>query len=152
MTLQILIATDGSDDALAAARRALDILASDATIHMICVAETPAMATAGMESGFAGGIATPQEIDTAWAGAIEEAKAALQPTANAIGTANVEASVERGAAGAVLCERAEAINADVVVVGSRGHGAIKRVLLGSVSSYVVNNAPCPVLVVRAGSG
>jgi nucleotide-binding universal stress UspA family protein len=151
MAVQILIGTDGSDDALAAARRALDVLPSDASIHLICVAETPAMATAGMESGFTGGIATPQEIDTAWAGAIDEATAALQRTADGIGTANVKASVERGAPGNVLCERAEALNADVVVVGSRGRGAIKRMLLGSVSTYVVNNAPCPVLVVRAGS-
>ena len=70
---------------------------------------------------------------------------------NALGTATVETYVERGAPGAVLCERAQALGADVVVVGSRGRGAIRRVLLGSVSSHVVHNAPCPVLVVRAGA-
>jgi nucleotide-binding universal stress UspA family protein len=151
MAVRIVIGTDGSDDALAAARRAVDILASDATIQLISVAEQPAIVNAGMESGFAGGIATPQEVDAAWDGAIAEATAALERTASALGVATVEAYVDRGAPGPALCERAKAFSADVVVVGSRGRGAIRRVLLGSVSSYVVHNAPCPVLVVRAGS-
>jgi hypothetical protein len=60
MAVQILIGTDGSEDALAAARRAVEVLASDATIHLIAVAETPAAVTAGMESGFTGGIASPR--------------------------------------------------------------------------------------------
>jgi universal stress protein A len=38
--------------------------------------------------------------------------------------------------------------ADMVLVGSHGRGAIGRLLLGSVSEYVVRNAPCPVLVAR----
>ena len=65
--------------------------------------------------------------------------------------ATVETHVERGGPGTVLCEHAKALKADVVVVGSRGRGAIRRALLGSVSTYVVHNAPCPVLVVRAGA-
>jgi nucleotide-binding universal stress UspA family protein len=68
-----------------------------------------------------------------------------------LGSATVETSVEPGEAGPVLCEQAKTLNADVVVVGSRGRGAIRRMLLGSVSTYVVHNAPCPVLVVRAGA-
>jgi nucleotide-binding universal stress UspA family protein len=151
MAVRILIGTDGSEDALAAARRALDLLASDATIHVVSVAETPAVVHAGMESGFAGGIATPEEVDAAWAGASGDATTALDRTVNALGTATVETHVERGQAGEVLCERAEALSVDVLVVGSRGRGAIRRLLLGSVSTYVVHNAPCPVLVVRAGS-
>ena len=39
-----------------------------------------------------------------------------------------------------------------MVVASRGHGAIRRALLGSVSTHVVNNAPCPVIVVREHAG
>jgi len=38
--------------------------------------------------------------------------------------------------------------ADLVLVGSHGRGPIGRLLLGSVSEYVVRNAPCPVLVAR----
>jgi nucleotide-binding universal stress UspA family protein len=151
MAVRILIGTDGSEDALAAAQRAIDVLASDAAVHLMCVAEPPAIVGAGMESGFAGGMPTPQAVDAEWAGVIAEATAALERTVSAIGMATVETYVEHGAPGPVLSERAKALDVDVVIVGSRGRGAIRRVLLGSVSSYVVQNAPCPVLVVRAGS-
>lgn len=39
-------------------------------------------------------------------------------------------------------------NADMVVVGSRGHGALERVLLGSVSTGLIHHAHCPVAVIR----
>jgi nucleotide-binding universal stress UspA family protein len=151
MTTLIVIGIDGSDDALAAARRGVEVLHADATIHLICVAEPPAIVSAGMESGFAGGIATPQEIDTAWLAAVGDAEEILARTASALGAANQEQSVEQGDPGVVLCDRAGELGADVVVVGSRGRGALKRALLGSVSTYVVHNAPCPVLVVRTGA-
>jgi nucleotide-binding universal stress UspA family protein len=51
-------------------------------------------------------------------------------------------------AGGVLLEEASQNGVDVIAVGSRGHGAVKRLILGSVSTWLVHNATCSVLVVR----
>ena len=47
-----------------------------------------------------------------------------------------------------IAARARAIEADLIVVGSRGRGPLATSILGSVSAGVIDRAPCPVLVVR----
>jgi nucleotide-binding universal stress UspA family protein len=48
----------------------------------------------------------------------------------------------------VIVQEAEESGADLIVVGTRGHNAAKRLFMGSVSTNVVHHAPCDVLVVR----
>lgn len=55
---------------------------------------------------------------------------------------------ETGSPTLVIPEFAEKHNFDLIIIGSRGFGIIKGLLLGSVSSHVVNHAKCPVLVVK----
>ncbi len=56
--------------------------------------------------------------------------------------------LETGAPAAVILEFEEKLNADLIVMGSRGLGFVKGVLLGSVSQYITERAKCPVLVVK----
>ena len=150
--MRVLIGTDGSDDAIAAAMTGLGLLAPPSSITVVCVVETPGAATAGLESGFAGGMVSDAEVDRAWALVEQEAAEVLELTVASLGVSvPVDAVTRSGEAGPAICRLAEEVDADVIVVGSRGRGAIKRALLGSVSSYVTNNAPCPVVVVRAGT-
>jgi nucleotide-binding universal stress UspA family protein len=61
---------------------------------------------------------------------------------------DAEAAILRGRPASSIIDDARDFGADVVIVGSRGHGAIASLLLGSVSAEVVDHAPCPVLVAR----
>ncbi|PIN14803.1 hypothetical protein CDL12_12563 [Handroanthus impetiginosus] len=47
-----------------------------------------------------------------------------------------------------ICQAAEQLHVDLLVLGSRGLGAIRRALLGSVSNYCAHHAHCPVLIVK----
>jgi nucleotide-binding universal stress UspA family protein len=59
-----------------------------------------------------------------------------------------ETRVLRGRPASALIEEAGRWGADLIVLGSRGHGPLESLLLGSVSAEVVDHAPCPVLVAR----
>jgi nucleotide-binding universal stress UspA family protein len=59
---------------------------------------------------------------------------------------DIRTSIEEGNPAKVLIERSK--GADLMVVGSRGHGGFAGMLLGSVSQHLVAHADCPVVVVR----
>jgi nucleotide-binding universal stress UspA family protein len=58
----------------------------------------------------------------------------------------IERRVVEGGAAAILVD--VAVGADLLVVGSRGRGGFKGLLLGSVAQQCLHHAPCPVVVVR----
>lgn len=65
-------------------------------------------------------------------------------------TQDVEYRVTFGNPAEAVVELARAFEAPLLVLGSRGRGALRALLFGSVSSDVVSAAPCPVLVVPQG--
>ncbi|CAN4108888.1 unnamed protein product [Withania somnifera] len=60
----------------------------------------------------------------------------------------VETIVEHGDARDVICQAAEKLHVDMLVMGSHGYGVIKRAFLGSVSNHCAQNVKCPVLIVK----
>ncbi|XP_020888315.1 uncharacterized protein LOC9318822 isoform X2 [Arabidopsis lyrata subsp. lyrata] len=59
-----------------------------------------------------------------------------------------ETLVLEGDAKEMICEAVEQMHVDLLVVGSRGLGKIKRAFLGSVSDYCAHHANCPILIVK----
>ncbi len=73
----------------------------------------------------------------------------LEPIRRRHPTADVQLKTVQGHPAPALVEASE--GADLLVVGSHGHGAFAGMLLGSVSRHCVSHAKCPVLVVRGAS-
>jgi nucleotide-binding universal stress UspA family protein len=148
--MKALIATDGSDIAVEAARRAREVLAPACSVVLLYVITDIPGDEAG---GFEGPVESPEEMERRWAHERAEADAALECTADVVASSSVERLVETGDAPGMICAIAERERADVIVVGSHGRGLLGRIVhLGSVSESVIRHAPCPVLVVREATG
>ncbi|HWC12139.1 MAG TPA: universal stress protein [Acidimicrobiales bacterium] len=143
---KVLVASDGSDFAIAAGRRGVSLLAPDSQVAVITVVPPPSSTADRPESSIASGVVYPPR-EGAGDERMASGRADVDATVAALG---IEATgrVEQGDAGETICEVAGTDGFEIVVVGSHGSGLLKRALLGSVSRYVLHNAPCPVLVVR----
>jgi nucleotide-binding universal stress UspA family protein len=148
---RVLVAIDGSEDALAAARFFARLpLDPGMTTQLIGVVER--VRTPHTAPGF---------ITPVLAQAIETLLAERRQTIDQA-LARVEAeiegkvpSVERfapvGLPADEIIEAARLGDVDLVVIGARGLGAVKRLFLGSVSERVLHRVQCPVLVVKGGA-
>jgi nucleotide-binding universal stress UspA family protein len=74
--------------------------------------------------------------------------ASARDTATMRGVSRVETRSEGGDCAHAILQAAEAVEADLIVVGSRGHGPLRGLLMGSVSQKVCQLAPCSVLTAR----
>ncbi len=144
----VLLTTDGSDLATAAMARGVELLGRGHQFHALSVvapAFAPAAAVSPMDSH-------PLVIDPALEQEIEQEdrddSVAELAALNDVLQVKAQALVEIGEPGPTICDVANRVGADVIVVGSHGHGWLQRVLIGSVSKHVLAHAPCPVLVMR----
>jgi nucleotide-binding universal stress UspA family protein len=143
----VIAAVDGSEHAIVAARQGLELLGGSRDVVLVSAIESvdPMLVTG---TGMAGGTMSTETYEQTNALQEEEGRRIVIEAAAALGIeGSAELRVERGNPGPTLCELAGELEADAIVVGSRGHGGLKRAVLGSVSDHVVRNAPCPVVVV-----
>jgi nucleotide-binding universal stress UspA family protein len=73
-----------------------------------------------------------------------------QKTKNNIDSKELKIEIVEGAksAATTIMEYAESENIDLIIIGSRGRTSFKKLLLGSISSDIIKNAHCAVLVIR----
>lgn len=114
-------------------------------------AELILLHAAAPDPDFVGYEAGPQTVRDSRAHELRDEHRDLQRRAEALrgeGLA-VESFLIQGPAREVILERASHFAVDLIVIGSHGHGALYRTLVGSVSEGVLRRATCPVLVVPA---
>jgi nucleotide-binding universal stress UspA family protein len=144
-SFMIVVGFDGSEHSQAALKWAVDEARHrDGQLRLITAWKKPPMAWYPAVLETAVGEIVAEESPEQIAGTLQAD--ALESVANE-GVAASGQVVNSDSPASSLLEAAK--DADLVVVGSRGHGGFPGLHLGSVSTQVINHAPCPVLVVRS---
>lgn len=145
-TKPILLATDGSPSAAEAQRKAIELArALGGPLVVVSVAHL-ALPVAGYAGyGYSDIVA---ELKNEEHKRVEKLLAEVTETAESEGV-SCSTVVADGYAVDEICRKADDYEAQLIVVGSHGWGAARRLFSGSVSTGLVHSAPCPVLVVRS---
>jgi nucleotide-binding universal stress UspA family protein len=135
---RILLATDGSTEAELAATTAVDLAKStNSELHVVHVGEFLPTLLAQTE-------VEPAELEREAQKLLDEQVRRLEEAGGTV----KEAHLRLGRADEEIVDLAYEVGAGFIVMGSRGHGRLRRALLGSVSDSVVRHAHCPVTIVR----
>jgi nucleotide-binding universal stress UspA family protein len=143
MFRNILVAIDGSPDSDQALTQAIDLAESEHSRLTLfsAVVVPPAGAYIGAGGSVAATLAHDAEAETE-----KILRTAAQRVPDQVSLSTVLSSDP--VRPALIHQMKEGAH-DVVVMGSRGRGAVRSVLLGSVSHYVLHHSPIPVLIVHA---
>ncbi len=144
----VVVGTDGSDNASKAVKAAADMVAgdSDATLHIVTAFRplTPAELLALAEQ-------LPDEFrsQVSAQSGVESRLESAKHLAQVRGAKHVEIHQIDAEPTEAILDKIKAVDADLLVVGSRGEGFAGRIMHGSVSTKLLHHAPCSVMVVKA---
>lgn len=139
---KIIVATDGSENANEAVKHAAALAQMGTGIEVLIVHVCPAC-TADLD---------PDESNRRLAQEIVEKAASRFEGSGASVRTLVEIDYPQESLGTAIVDIAERESANLIIIGSRGLSEFRGMLLGSVSSKVVQHAGCPVLIVKGGEG
>ena len=113
----------------------------DAALHLVHVCEVPSMMTASMDAYAIAYTDWSQRLG-------EEAERELTKLLPALARVKVSTEVLFGTPARAIVTAADTNGADLIVMGTHGHGAVMHLVMGNVAERVVRTASCPVLTVR----
>ena len=135
---KILVPVDGSDSAVKAVKQAIEIAQGcGAKISFLYVSNVNQLAINACLSE-----AILDAVTKAGNEILDQAMSMVP------GGIEKEAFSQSGSPAVTILDMIEKEKVDLVVMGSRGLGVVKGVLLGSVSQYIIEQAECPVLIVK----
>lgn len=144
----VIVATDGSEPAgIGVELVARAAWPPETSVRVLGAIEPLPLDVVGPFGIFVGvDPATADVIDESAIPALEQARGRMAAV-----RLRVDTSLRRGRPATAILEAIRELQPDLVVLGSRGHGTIEMMLLGSVSAEVVDHSPKPVLVARGDS-
>lgn len=139
---RILTPVDGSQPSDTAADHAIALARdADATLSVVSVVDVEALSAARLDT---------EALLDGYEAEAERHVAAVAERARGSGV-DVETAVVRGTPYRSILDRVDAVDADLVVMGSHGRRGLERYLLGSTTERVLRLCPIPVLVLRGES-
>ena len=148
MSLRIVIATDGSDEAVQGAARACRFLADDADVRVVTVI-SGRYDPAADQGGFEGPIMTEAEADAEFADSRAAGRAAIERTEAQLGrSVSSEILAAQRSVVDTLVDYAVDHDIDLIIVGATNTGWLERLLYGPTDEQLVRHSPVPVLVMN----
>ncbi len=148
---RLIVATDGSEGSLAAARLAGALVKPEAVDHVTVIAVVRPFFLGAAFGDPVEVAPLPQSvIDEVTKTDEQAAREAIKRTIAALGDlgAKAKAEIRRGRTADEIVRAARDDGTHLIIVGSRGWGEARAVLMGSVSEQVLHSAPCAVLIAR----
>lgn len=142
--MDVLIAVDDSDESREAVTAAYRFFGSAAGYSLISVGERPTVFVGGYG---AAAMPTASDLEMQLDAAQRSAEHAVS-SAQAHLPEGAQTDVEVGDPARTICEFATDQHSDVIVIGSHDRRFWERIFDPSVTRYLIDHAPCPVLVVR----